>query len=131
MKLSHTIRPIFDDPNLVSAAGLVPALRLAASAGLYDSLAQGLSVPSPNRVAKSAGVIAGMLAGADCIDDLDLLRHGAMRRLFEKVRAPSTLGTFLRSFTHGHVQQAAAYGYSGVRGLNVQLAIVSTRSRLR
>src|SRR4051794_9381318 len=124
-----------------------------------------------------------MLAGANCIGDLDLLRHGGMGRLFTGVRAPSTLGTFLRSFTHGHVQQldsvgrrllaglsgrvpgllagagqiafvdvddtirevhgyakqAAAYGYSGVRGLNVQLATVSTplaapviaRARLR
>src|SRR4051794_356862 len=124
-----------------------------------------------------------MLAGADCIDDLDLLRHGAMPRLFTGIRAPSTLGTFLRCFTHGHVQQldavgagllagltaqlrgllagagtiafvdvddtirevhgyakqAAAYGYSGLRGLNVQLATVSTplaapviaRARLR
>src|SRR4051794_14936445 len=125
-----------------------------------------------------------MLAGADSIDDLDLLRHGAMGRLFTGVRAPSTLGTFLRRFTHGHVQQldavgarllaglsaqlprrllagaeqgvfvdvddtirevhgyakqAAAYGYTQVRGLNVQLATVSTplaapviaRARLR
>ena len=51
-----------------------------------------------------------MLAGADSIDDLDLLRHGGMARLFDGVRAPSTLGTFLRSFTHGHVQQLDAVG---------------------
>jgi len=48
VKPSHTIRPVFDDPNLVSAAGLVPALRLAESAGLRDLLA-GVSVPSPKR----------------------------------------------------------------------------------
>ena len=64
-----------------------------------------LSVPSPNAVAKARRVVGGMLAGADSIDDLDLLRHGGMGRLFGGVRAPSTLGTFLRSFTHGHVQQ--------------------------
>ncbi len=104
MKASHTIRPVFDDPNLVSCAGLVPALRLAESAGLYDLLEQ-VSVPSPNAGAKTAGVVGGMLAGADSVDDLDLLRHGGMGRLFAGVRAPSTLGTFLRSFTHGHVQQ--------------------------
>jgi hypothetical protein len=46
-----------------------------------------------------------MLAGADCIDDLDVVRHGGMSRLFDGIRAPSTLGTFLRCFTHGHVQQ--------------------------
>lgn len=184
MKPSHTIRPVFDDPNLVSAAGLVPALRLAEAAGLYELL-DGLSAPSPNAGAKTASVVAGMLAGADCIDDLDLLRHGGMGRLFAGVRAPSTLGTFLRVFTHGHVQQldkigsvllaglasqapgllaggdssgiafvdvddtvrevhgyakqGAAFGYTGVRGLNLQLATISTptaapviaRARLR
>jgi hypothetical protein len=182
VKPSHTIRPVFDDPNLVSAAGLVPALRLAESAGLYDLL-DGLSVPSPNASAKAVSVVGGMLAGADSIDDLDLLRHGGMGRLFNGVRAPSTLGTFLRSFTHGHVQQldkvgagllagltvrvpdllagsdqiafldvddtvrevhgyakqGAAFGYTGQRGLNLQLATVSTptaapviaRARLR
>ena len=57
---------------------------------------------------KVAGLVAGMIAGADCIDDLDLLRHGAMGRLFTGVRAPSTLGTFLRSFTFGHVRQLDA-----------------------
>ena len=48
MKASHTIRPVFDDPNLVSAAGLVPAMVLAESAGLHDLLAERVSVTSPN-----------------------------------------------------------------------------------
>ncbi|NGP05885.1 hypothetical protein G6038_10440 [Rhodococcus sp. 14C212] len=48
---------------------------------------------------KSASIVAGMLAGADRIDDLDVLRPGAMNRLFGGVRAPSTLGIYLRSFT--------------------------------
>jgi hypothetical protein len=177
---------VFDDPNLVSAAGLVPALRLAESAGLPGLLDGQLSVRSPNAAVKTTSVVGGMLAGADSIDDLGLLRHGGLHRLFDGVRAPSTLGTFLRSFTHGHVQQldavsgrllaglagrvpgllagsdtaggmafidvddtvrevhgyakqAAAYGYSRVRGLNVQLATVCTpvaapviaRARLR
>jgi hypothetical protein len=42
-----------------------------------------------------------MAAGADSIDDLDVLRHGAMGEVFGGVRAPSTLGSFLRSFTWG------------------------------
>jgi len=46
-----------------------------------------------------------MVAGADSIEDMDLLRHGSMARLFAGIRAPSTLGTFLRSFTFGHVRQ--------------------------
>jgi len=45
VKASHTIRPVFDDPNLVSVAGLVPALRLAESAGMYEFL-DALTVPS-------------------------------------------------------------------------------------
>jgi hypothetical protein len=53
-------------------------------------------------------LIAGMIAGADCIHDMDLLRHGGMDRLFTDVRAPSTLGTFLRVFTFGHVRQLDA-----------------------
>jgi hypothetical protein len=62
-----------------------------------------------------------MPAGADCIDDLDLLRHGGMSRLFAGVRAPSTLGTFLRSFTHGHVQQLDAVGGRLLAGLTRQI----------
>ena len=57
---------------------------------------------------KVTALVAGMVAGADSIDDMDLLRHGAMDRLFTGVRAPSTLGTFLRSFTFGHVRQLDA-----------------------
>ena len=63
VKASHTIRPVFDDPNLVSSAGLVPALRLADSAGLHGLLDERVSVPSPNVTAKVTSVIGGMLAG--------------------------------------------------------------------
>ena len=55
---------------------------------------------------KVPALVAGMVAGADSIDDMDLLRHGGMGRLFTGVRAPSTLGIFLRTFTFGHVRQA-------------------------
>jgi hypothetical protein len=57
---------------------------------------------------KVPALVAGMVAGADSIDDMDLLRHGGMGRLFTGVRAPSTLGTFLRTFTFGHVRQLDA-----------------------
>lgn len=117
MQASHKVSVVFDDPNLVSAAGLVPVLRLAESAGLNDLVAEHLSVDSPNPVAKTSGVVAGMLAGADSIDDLDLLRHGGMGRLFAGIRAPSTLGTYLRSFTHGHVQQLDAAASRLLAGL--------------
>lgn len=120
MKPSHTIRQVFDDPNLVSTAGLVPALRLAESAGLYELL-ETLTVPSPNAAVKTTSVLAGMVAGADSIDDLDLLRHGGTGRLFAGVRAPSTLGTFLRSFTHGHVQQLDKVNAALLAGLTDRL----------
>jgi hypothetical protein len=95
----------FDDPNLVSSAGLVPVLALARRCGLHESARAVLTVPNPNAAVKTAAVVAGMVAGADSIEDLDRLRHGGMRRLFGGIRAPSTLGTFLRSFTFGHVRQ--------------------------
>lgn len=99
---------MFDDPNLVSAAGLVPMLRLAQHAGL-DRLARSrLSVPTDkgaNAGGKVMALVAGMLAGADSIDDMNVLRHGGMGRLFDRAYAPSTLGSFLREFRFGHVRQ--------------------------
>lgn len=71
VELSHTIRPTFDDPNVVSDAGVVPALRLGESAGLYDLLEEALTVDSPNATAKTTCVVGGMLADADSIDDLE------------------------------------------------------------
>jgi hypothetical protein len=71
VELSHTIRPTFDDPNVVSDAGVVPALRLGESAGLYDLLEDALTVDSPNATAKTTCVVGGMLADADSIDDLE------------------------------------------------------------
>ncbi|MGH3171111.1 MAG: IS1380 family transposase, partial [Trebonia sp.] len=55
--------------------------------------------------AKIGSLIAGMAAGADSIDDMSLLRHGATGTVFGGIRAPSTLGSFLRSFTRGNVSQ--------------------------
>ena len=102
------VSAVFDDPNLVSAAELVPMLRLAQRAGLAE-LAQGrLSVPTDkgsHAGAKVMSLVAGMLAGADSIDDMNLLRHGGMGRLFDRTYAPSTLGSFLREVRFGHVRQ--------------------------
>jgi hypothetical protein len=177
VQLSHT-RPVvsatFDEPNLVSAAGLVPLMALAGKAGLRELADQRMSVPTDkgaNAGRKISSLVAGMAAGADSIDDMALLRHGGMGKVFTGAYAPSTLGSFLRSFAFGHVRQAdavasrfllnlaehtdllgsrehagtvmvdiddtiievhgyqkqgAAFGYSGVRGLNALLATVST-----
>lgn len=114
MQLSHTRRVVsatFDDPNLVSAAGLVPVLRLAESAGLSELARKHLSVPGDkgaNAGLKVTSLVAGMVAGADSIDDMAMLRHGAMGRIFNRAYAPSTLGSFLRAFTFGHVRQLDA-----------------------
>jgi len=54
-----------------------------------------------------------MLAGASSVDDMDLLHHGVMDRLFTGEPAPSTLGTFLRAFTFGHVRQLASVATRG------------------
>lgn len=99
MQLSHARRELsarFDDPNLVSCAGLVAVSGFAARVGLPDLLAR-LTVPSANAATKLLAVVLGMVAGADSISDLDLLRHGGMRPLFTGARDPSTLGAFLRS----------------------------------
>src|SRR3954463_15068458 len=177
MQLSH-VRPVvsatFDEPNLVGAAGLVPLMSLARKAGLRELADERLTVPTDKGAhagLKVSSLVAGMAAGAGSIDDMALLRHGGMGRVFTGAYAPSTLGSFLRSFTFGHVRQAdavasrfllnlaehtellggigdsgtvhvdlddtivevhgyskqgAAFGYSGVRGLNALLATVST-----
>jgi Transposase DDE domain group 1 len=106
-------RVSFDDPNLVSCAGLVPVLRLAQDAGLHGLVTGRVSVPGhkgSNPGGKVATIVAGMVAGGDSIDDLNLARHGGMASLFTGVYAPSTLGEFLREFTHGHVRQLQAAG---------------------
>ncbi len=111
MRVSHGVSTVFDDPNLVSCGGLVPTMSLASRCGLGELVAGRLTLSGDgagNAHLKVPALVAGMIAGADSIDDMDLLRHGGMRRLFTGVRAPSTLGTFLRSFTFGHVRQLDA-----------------------
>jgi len=174
MRVCHGLAVRFDDPNLVSCAGLAPVLELAERAGLHHLAGEHVQIGKPGGVnpdLKVPALVAGMVAGADSIDDMALLRYGGMHRLFAGVRAPSTLGTFLRTFTFGHVRQldavasrllinlasqtpllpgadelayididdtvratygyakqGAGRGYSGVKGLNALIAIVSTPS---
>src|SRR6187397_3522757 len=114
MRLFHTLvrtSAVFDDPNLVSSAGLVPVLALADRAGLRELADQHLTVPTDkgaNAGLKVASLVAGMSVGADSIDDMAVLRHGGMGRVFTHAYAPSTLGSFLRSFAFGHVRQLDA-----------------------
>jgi hypothetical protein len=104
----------FDDERVVSDAGLMLAATLAERLGI-EELAQRLVRLRPKRPgAGSAGrkvmsLIFAMVLGADSIDDCDVLRSGRTRRLLGGwVAAPSTLGTFLRAFTFGHVRQLDA-----------------------
>jgi hypothetical protein len=114
VRLSHDpgkTHASFDDPNLVSRSGLVPVTALAGRAGLAALVREHVSVGGPcgvNAELKVGCLVAGMAAGADSIDDMDVLRHGAMAELFGGIRAPSTLGSFLRSFTWGNVRQLDA-----------------------
>lgn len=114
MKLSHTLTrtsAVFDDPNLVSSAGLVPVMALADAAGLRTLTDERLTVATDkgaNAGLKVASIVGGMLAGADSIDDMAVLRHGGMNKVFASAYAPSTLGSFLRAFTFGHVRQLDA-----------------------
>ena len=111
MRLLHGLAKIhasFDDPNLVSLAGLVPVMALAQRAGLGGLVEEYVRIGrrcGVNAQVKVPCLVAGMIGGADSIDDLDVLRHGALPALFGGVRAPSTLGSFLRAFTWGNVLQ--------------------------
>jgi hypothetical protein len=114
--LSHSpgrTRASFDDPNLVSHGGLVPVMALAERAGLPELLAEhvrpgggcGVNAPAEGRLpGRGHGGRRGL------IDDMGLLRHGAMDILFGGVRAPSTLGSHLRSYTWGNVLQLEKAG---------------------
>jgi hypothetical protein len=111
VRLLHELAKIsatFDDPHLVSQAGLIPVMALAERAGLGELAGEHVRIGRPcgvNAQVKIGCLVAGMTAGADSIDDMDLLRHGALPGLFGGLRAPSTLGSFLRSFTWGNVAQ--------------------------
>src|SRR6478736_2843933 len=103
---------VFDEEHLVSCAGLVPVMSLAEQTGLGRLLGEKVRIAVPriksgaaNPAPKLATVVAGMCAGADSIDDIDVVRCGGMKTLFDGVYAPSTVGTLLREFTFGHARQ--------------------------
>lgn len=125
MQALHTrgaVSATFDDPNLVSHAGLVPVMRLAHDVGLGERADRvvrlGGDSRGANAGAKISSIVAGMVCGADSIDDLDVIRHGAFPTLFGGLRAPSTLGTFMRHFSYGHVRQVDTVGGEVLVALN-------------
>ncbi|MDF3291921.1 IS1380 family transposase [Streptomyces silvisoli] len=117
MQSSHAASMVcaeFDEPNVIADAGLVPVVRLSERVRLPYLVSQAVRIAGAgksggaNPAAKVMSLVAAMCAGADSVEDADRLRHGAMPVAFHGIRAPSTLGTFLRSFTHGHVLQLHA-----------------------
>jgi len=111
MRGCHVESAVFDDPNLVSCGGLAPVVASGQRCGLAALVGAHLTLPDrggANASLKVLALVGGMVFGADSIADMDVLRHGGMPRLFAGVRAPSTLGTFLRTFTFGHVRHLDA-----------------------
>ena len=104
------IQIAFDDHRLVANAGLILPVTLAHHLGLGQLVDNHVDLgDAPGRANtgdKMMTLVASALAGGDCIDDADVLRAGSTDRVLGGVvKAPSTLGTFLRSFRWGHVRQ--------------------------
>lgn len=116
MKVSHTLDRLqvaFDEERLVANGGLLLPATLAERLGLRDLVDEVVDlgdVPgSANAGEKAMTVISAVLAGADCIDDVDVLRAGSTGAVLgHRVAAPSTVGTFLRAFLWGHARQLDA-----------------------
>jgi Transposase DDE domain group 1 len=108
--LSDATRVVFDDERVVANAGVLLPAMLAGRLGLEALIDQAVDLgdrpgaANPGR--KVMSLVSAMTLGADCIDDCDVLRSGRTRAVLgHRVVAPSTLGTFLRAFTFGHVRQ--------------------------
>jgi hypothetical protein len=113
MRSSHTLDQLdscFDDAHAIANAGLLLPATLAERLGIEQTADQLIDLGErpgaahPGR--KLLTLVHTMLVGGDCIDDADVLRCGATSQVLgHRVMAPSTLGTFLRAFTFGHVRQ--------------------------
>jgi hypothetical protein len=97
-----SVRVAFNEERLVSDAGLLTIEELVNESVWLDPRAPGACLPGR----KVMSLVHGMLSGADSIDDMNVLRAGSTGLILgHRVMAPSTLGTFLRAFTFGHVRQ--------------------------
>jgi hypothetical protein len=108
--LPDAMRVVFDDERAVASAGvLLPAMlagRLGIEALVDRTVDLGDRPGAANPGRKVMTLVSAMALGADCIDDCDVLRSGQTRAVLgHGLSAPSTLGTFLRAFTFGHVRQ--------------------------
>jgi hypothetical protein len=105
------VEVVFDDERVVSDAGIVLVATLAERLGIEALVGRFVTLRGDRPGAANAGrkvmaLVYAMLLGADSIDDCEVLRVGRTRRLLGGwLPAPSTLGTFLRAFTFGHIRQ--------------------------
>ncbi|MGH2722137.1 MAG: IS1380 family transposase [Actinomycetota bacterium] len=113
MRSSHEldrVRVLFDDDHVVASAGLLLPATLATHLGieaLADEMIDLGARPAAARPGRKVmTLVHSIVAGGECIDDADVLRCGSTAEVLgHRVMAPSTLGTFLRSFTFGHIRQ--------------------------
>ena len=111
VKASHNLERVavsFDDDTLLPNGGLAVAARLAQKLGVADLVDEHVTIAGEagaNSGAKALTLIASALAGGDFIDDVRVLQAGATRRLFDQVRAASTVGIWLRAFIWASVRQ--------------------------
>jgi Transposase DDE domain group 1 len=108
--LPDATRVVFDDERVVANAGVLLPAVLAERLGIEGLVDQAVDLGdrpgSANPGRKVMTLVSAMVLGADCIDDCEVLRSGQTRAVLgHGVSAPSTLGTFLRAFTFGHVRQ--------------------------
>jgi hypothetical protein len=107
--LDH-VEVVFDDEKVVSDAGIMLLATLTERLGVQRLVDDMVLLPRDRPGAVNAGrkvlaLLFSMMLGGDCIDDARVLRSGRTNRLLGWMPAPSTLGTFLRAFTFGHVRQ--------------------------
>ena len=125
------IHVAFDDPRLVDNAGLILPVTLAHHLGLGELVDHHVDLgDAPGRANpgdKLLTLVASALAGGDCIDDADALRTGGTAQAIGcVVKAPSTLGTFLRSFRWGHARPVGS-GEPGAAGPSLEYRSGSRR----
>jgi hypothetical protein len=104
MRASHNLSGV---PNLVSGAGLLPAAVLAQQIGLAELVEQRVRLArhGANGGTKALTVVGSMLLGGDSVADTALLQAGATGELFDQLRAPSTIGSWLRAFKWSNVRE--------------------------
>lgn len=123
----------FDDDRIIPASGLVEVMELARRAGLAEAVDEHVRMTgqgAANAAAKVLTLVAAMCVGVDSIEAVDVVRSGATRRLFSRVYAPSTIGTFLRAMTAESAAGLAAAAVQSLVGLaQVGQVMVPARDR--